>query len=118
MLYSFEKLMAWQESRSLVKSIYVLLNKYPKYEQFALCDQIRRASISVPSNIAEGNAKNSSKERIHFIEIAYGSLMEVYCQLILSKDLDYINDDDLKLIKVQVDKVGKLLSGLKMSLEQ
>ena len=68
MLYSFEKLMAWQESRSLVKSIYVLLNKYPKYEQFALCDQIRRASISVPSNIAEGNAKNSSKERIHFIE--------------------------------------------------
>ena len=77
MLYSFEKLMAWQESRSLVKSIYVLLNKYPKYEQFALCDQIRRASISVPSNIAEGNTKNSSKERIHFIEIAYGSLMEV-----------------------------------------
>lgn len=118
MLYSFEKLMAWQESRSLVKSIYVLLNKYPKYEQFALCDQIRRASISVPSNIAEGNTKNSSKERIHFIEIAYGSLMEVYCQLILSKDLDYINDDDLKLIKVQVDKVGKLLSGLKMSLEK
>lgn len=110
--------MAWQESRSLVKSIYVLLNKYPKYEQFALCDQIRRASISVPSNIAEGNTKNSSKERIHFIEIAYGSLMEVYCQLILSKDLDYINDDDLKLIKVQVDKVGKLLSGLKMSLEK
>ena len=118
MLYSFEKLMAWQESRSLVKSIYVLLNKYPKYEQFALCDQIRRASISVPSNIAEGNTKKSSKERIHFIEIAYGSLMEVYCQLILSKDLDYINDDDLKLIKVQVDKVGKLLSGLKMSLEK
>ena len=118
MLYSFDKLMAWQESRSLVKSIYVLLNKYPKYEQFALCDQIRRASISVPSNIAEGNAKNSSKERIHFIEIAYGSLMEVYCQLILSKDLDYINDDDLKLIKVQVDKVGKLLSGFKMSLEK
>ena len=118
MLYSFEKLMAWQESRSLVKSIYVLLNKYPKYEQFALCDQIRRASISVPSNIAEGNTKNSSKERIHFIEIAYGSLMEVYCQLILSKDLDYINDDDLKLIKVQVDKVGKFLSGLKMSLEK
>ena len=110
--------MAWQESRSLVKSIYALLNKYPKYEQFALCDQIRRASISVPSNIAEGNTKNSSKERIHFIEIAYGSLMEVYCQLILSKDLDYINDDDLKLIKVQVDKVGKLLSGLKMSLEK
>ena len=110
--------MAWQESRSLVKSIYVLLNKYPKYEQFALCDQIRRASISVPSNIAEGNTKKSSKERIHFIEIAYGSLMEVYCQLILSKDLDYINDDDLKLIKVQVDKVGKLLSGLKMSLEK
>ena len=118
MIYSFEKLMAWQESRSLVKNIYILLKKYPKYEQFALCDQIRRASISVPSNIAEGNTKNSSKERIHFIEIAYGSLMEVYCQLILSKDLDYINDDDFKLIKIQVDKVSKLLSGLKTSLEK
>ena len=118
MLYSFEKLMAWQESRSLVKNIYILLKKFPKYEQFALCDQIRRASVSVPSNIAEGNTKNSSKERIHFIEIAYGSLMEVYCQLILSKDLDYINDDDLELIKIQVDKVSKLLSGLKMSLEK
>ena len=110
--------MAWQESRSLVKNIYILLKKFPKYEQFALCDQIRRASVSVPSNIAEGNTKNSSKERIHFIEIAYGSLMEVYCQLILSKDLDYINDDDLELIKIQVDKVSKLLSGLKMSLEK
>ena len=118
MLYSFEKLMAWQESRSLVKNIYILLKKFPKYEQFALCDQIRRASVSVPSNIAEGNTKNSSKERIHFIEIAYGSLMEVYCQLILSKDLNYINDDDLELIKIQVDKVSKLLSGLKMSLEK
>ncbi len=118
MIYSFEKLLVWQESRLLVKDIYVLLKKYPQYEQFALCDQIRRASISVPSNIAEGNTKHSSKEKIRFLDIAYGSLMEVYCQLLLSNDLNYIDSDDLKSIKTQIDKVSKLLSGLKSSLEK
>ncbi|MCQ2322963.1 MAG: four helix bundle protein, partial [Bacteroidales bacterium] len=66
-----------------------MLKKFPKLEQYALCDQIRRASISIPSNIAEGNSRNSNKEKIHYIEIAYGSLMETYCQLILSNDLNY-----------------------------
>lgn len=118
MSYSFEKLLAWQESRSLVKDIYVLINKYPKCEQYALCDQLRRASISIPSNIAEGNTRTSSKERIHFIDIAYGSLMEIYCQMILSKDLDYIDNNELSVIKTKIDKVSKLLSVLKNSLQK
>ena len=118
MNYSFEKLLAWQESRSLVKDIYILIEKYPKYEQYALCDQLRRASISIPSNIAEGNTRTSSKERIHFIDIAYGSLMETYCQLILSKDLNYIDENEFSNLKIKIDKVSKLLSGLKTSLQK
>ena len=79
--FQFEKLRAWQEARKLVKSVYKLLDKFPKHEQYALCDQLRRAVISVPSNLAEGNSRVAIKEQIHFFEIAFGSLMEVYCQL-------------------------------------
>lgn len=116
MKYSFERLIVWQEARSFVKEIYIMLNKFPKFEQYALCDQIRRASISIPSNIAEGNSRNSNKEKIHYIEIAYGSLMETYCQLILSNDLNYLSDNDLNTIKPKIDSISKLLSGLKTSL--
>jgi len=115
-MYSFENLKAWQEARILVKEVYLLIQKYPKYEQYALCDQIRRAVISVPSNIVEGNIKKSEKEKIHFLEIAYGSLMEVYCQIILSKDLKYIDDENFNKIKEKIENVSKLLSGLKNSL--
>lgn len=68
MEYSFEKLIVWQESRTLVREIYVILKDFPKFEQYALCDQIRRAVISISSNIAEGNAKQSHKEKIHFLK--------------------------------------------------
>lgn len=115
-MYSFENLKAWQEARVLVKEVYLLIQKYPKYEQYALCDQIRRAVISVPSNIVEGNIKKSEKEKIHFLEIAYGSLMEVYCQIILSKDLEYIDDENFNRITEKIENVSKLLSGLKNSL--
>ena len=116
MEYSFEKLIVWQESRTLVREIYVILKDFPKFEQYALCDQIRRAVISISSNIAEGNAKQSHKEKIHFFEIAFGSLMEVCCQIILAKDLDYITKEKYEPIKDKIRKVSKLLSGLKSSL--
>ena len=115
--YSFEKLLVWKESRDLVCDVYSLLKDFPKFETYGICDQIRRAVISIPSNIVEGNIKKSVKERLHFIEISYGSLMEVYCQLIISKDLGYIKDNQFLEIKSKIDKVNKLLSGLKKSLE-
>ena len=115
--YSFEKLLVWKESRNLVCDVYSLLKGFPRFETYGICDQIRRAVISIPSNIVEGNIKKSFKERLHFIEISYGSLMEVYCQLIISKDLGYITNDELLDIKIKIDKVNKLLSGLKKSLE-
>ena len=84
MKYSFETLTAWQESRKLVVAVYKLLDQFPSFENYALCDQIRRAIVSVPSNIAEGSGRTSLREQIHFIEISYGSLMEAYNQLIIA----------------------------------
>ena len=74
--YSFEKLNVWQEARTLVVDVYHLLDSFPQIEKYALCDQIRRAITSVPSNIAEGSGRSSLKEQMHFLEISYGSLME------------------------------------------
>ena len=87
-MYAFKKMNAWQEARKLVKSVYLLLDDFPYFEKYALCDQIRRAIVSVPSNLAEGSDRTSAKEQLHFYEIAYGSLMESYNQLILAADLN------------------------------
>ena len=111
--FQFEKLRAWQEARKLVKSVYKLLDKFPKHEQYALCDQLRRAVISVPSNLAEGNSRVAIKEQIHFFEIAFGSLMEVYCQLQIAEDLGYISDEELQAVKPEIYGISKMISGLR-----
>ena len=113
--YYFERLDAWQQSRQLVVKVYQLLEKFPKEEKYALCEQLRRSSISVPSNIAEGTGRIAIKETIHFLEIAYGSLMEMYCQLQIAVDLNYITEADFMEIKPLIFKVSKLLSGLRRS---
>ena len=82
--YSFEKLEVWNDARKLVVEIYALTKRMPIDEKFGLCSQIKRASVSVVSNIAEGTSRTSDKEKIQFVEIAYGSLMEVYCQLYIA----------------------------------
>ena len=114
-MYSFETLKAWQEARKLVVSVYRLLDSFPKFENYALCDQIRRAIVSVPSNLAEGSGRSSLKEQIHFIEISYGSLMEAYNQLIIAADLKYIDEQSLESLKPDIDTVAKLLNGLRSS---
>ena len=114
-LFQFEKLNAWQEARKLVADVYRLLEKFPKTENFALCDQLRRAAISVPSNIAEGTGRMAVKEQIHFLEIAFGSLMEVYCQLQIAVDLNYITFEDLQNTKRKIFTTSKLISGLRTS---
>lgn len=110
--YSFEKLNVWQEARQLVVEVYHLLDSFPKFENYALCDQIRRAIVSVPSNIAEGSGRKSLKEQIHFLEIAYGSLMESYNQLLIATDLNYITEDSVQAIKPCMDNVAKMINGL------
>ena len=116
--FVFRQLTVYQQSRLLVKEIYILLNKYPAKEKYALCDQLRRAVVSVPSNIAEGMSRRSIKEQIHFIEIAYGSLMEVLCQMEISQDLGYISKEEFLTIEKSIETIAKLLSGLRKSLSR
>lgn len=117
-VYSFEKLKVWQEAKKLVVDVYHLLDSFPRFEKYALCDQIRRAIVSVPSNIAEGSGRRSLKEQIHFLEIAYGSLMETYNQLLIAIELNYITEESLEVIKPSIDAVAKMINGLSNSYEQ
>lgn len=110
--YSFEKLNVWQEAKKLVVDVYHLLDEFSKFEKYALCDQIRRAVVSVPSNIAEGSGRKSLKEQIHFLEISYGSLMETYNQLLIAIDLTYITEESVEAIKPRIDSVAKMINGL------
>lgn len=113
--YSFEKLNVWKEAKKLVVDVYHLLDSFPIFEKYALCDQIRRAIVSVPSNIAEGSGRKSLKEQIHFLEIAYGSLMETYNQLLIAIDLTYITEESVEAIKPSIDAVAKMINGLRIS---
>ena len=113
--YRFEKLVAWQVAKEMTKSVYKLVNKFPSHEQHALCNQIRRAAISVPSNIAEQTGRSSNREKIHFLEIAYGSLMEIYCQLQIAMELGYISQGDLQEIRPAIFRTSKLIGGLRKS---
>lgn len=110
--YSFEKLKVWQETKKLVVDVYHLLDGFPKFENYALCDQIRRAIVSVPSNIAEGSGRKSLKEQIHFLEISYGSLMETYNQLLIAIDLSYVTKESVDKIKPNIDSVAKMINAL------
>ena len=110
--YSFQKLNVWKEAKHLVINVYNLLDGFPKFEKYALCDQIRRAVVSVPSNIAEGSGRKSLKEQIRFLEIAYGSLMETFNLLVIAIDLTYITEESVEAIKPRVDAVAKMINGL------
>lgn len=116
--FSFEDLNAYKYARALVKSVYVLIRKLPREEQYALDDQLRRAVVSVPSNIAEGMSRISDKEKVHFLEISYGSLMEVLCQLTLANDLEYISEEELLKEREHISDTAKILSGLRASIQK
>ena len=111
--YSYKNLEAYREAKALVMQVYQLLKMFPREEQYALCDQLRRAVISIPSNIAEGSGRISLKEQAHFLEIAFGSLMEVDCQLDIAYDLGYVSQESQELLAKQIAKVAALLSGMR-----
>lgn len=116
-LFSFERLQAWQESRAFVATIYTIIAKFPLEERFALSTQVRRAVTSIPLNLAEGSARFSYREKIRFVEYAYGSLNEVYCQLCIALDLKYITQEDVESLKPTIRHLGRMLKGLKRSFE-
>jgi four helix bundle protein len=115
---SFRDLNAYKEGKVLVKMTYLLLEKFPSEEKYALCEQIRRAVISVTSNIAEGTGRISIKEQMHFLEISYGSLMEVLSQMDIALDLGYIDDDDFRRFEFHSNNCASLISGLRSYLER
>ncbi len=110
---TFRDLEAYKEGKVIVKEVYRLLKKFPKEEQYAMCDQLRRAAVSITSNIAEGSGRASVKEKIHFLEFSYGSLMEVLSQLDVAADLGYISQEDFNNFEVKEDKLASLISGLR-----
>ena len=111
--YEYKNLDVYKESKNLVKMVYGLIEKFPKVETYALCDQLRRSVISVPSNIAEGSGRTSAKDQAHFFEMAFGSLMEVNCQMDIACDLGYINQTELLKVEEQVSRIAAMLSGLR-----
>lgn len=116
--FSFETLDVYQKSRTLVSDVYRVQRNFPQEERYALGDQIRRAATSITANLAEGSGRQSVKEKIHFVEISYGSLMEVFCELQTAADLGYITDALLNDLRPQFTDVAKMLSGLRTSLQK
>lgn len=97
-MFPYQKLDIYKLAKELVKEIYIITNNFPKSEEFGLKSQMNRAVISIPSNIAEGNGRNSKKDNSRFISIAYGSLMELSCQIDIAHDLDFIEKEKLEEI--------------------
>ena len=108
---TFRDLDAWQKSRELVKSLYLATMALPREEEFGLKQQIRRAAISVISNIAEGYGRQYKKESIQFMFMSKGSLNEIEAQLIISEDLDFLNPSTCQPLFAQIETSRKLLSG-------
>jgi four helix bundle protein len=111
--YSFEKLEVWQESRLLVKEIYSEMKQFPENEKYGLVSQIKRASVSVSSNIAEGATRTSLKDQAHFYQLAFSSLMEVLNQLILSVDLEFLSIVKYNSLRIMIEKTGNQLNALR-----
>ena len=112
---SYKKLDAYIMAKDLVKMVYDTTKRFPDEEKFVLCNQIRRAAISVPSNIAEGLSRSAVKEQCHFLDIAFGSLMETDCQFEIAKDLNYISNDEYALMYKKIHTLAKIITGLKSS---
>ena len=110
MVKTYRELVAWQKGMTLVKAVYAQVKHFPKVEQYRLVDQLTRAAVSVPSNIAEGFGRATNKDFAHFLSQARGSLFEVETQLLIAKDLGFVEDvaPELKLSS----ELGKIISGL------
>lgn len=115
-MHNYKKLNVWISSISLVKNIYNLTRKFPKEEMFVLTQQLRRAAISIPSNIAEGAGRNSNAQFKNFLQISIGSCFEVETQLIISKELEYISEEELETISKELDSVMKMNHNLQKTL--
>lgn len=111
-------LIVWQKSMELTRIIYTLTKRFPQGEIFGLTNQIRRAVVSIPSNIAEGFGRNSNKQFIHFLKIAKGSAAELETQLLISRDLSYLTAKDAKSTLALYDEIACMLGALIRNIEK
>lgn len=114
---NYRNLMVWQNSRKLVKQIYNLTGKFPLEEKFGLANQIQRAAVSIPSNIAEGAGRNSDKEFKRFLFIANGSIAELETQLLICEKLDFADQADIYSLLRRTEEIRKMIFGLKNRIE-
>ena len=115
---SYRDLVVWQKSMQLVTDVYRMTECFPKSEMFGLCSQLKRAVISVPSNIAEGQGRDSVKEFLHHLSIAYGSLTETETQIQIAANLKFIPQAQADVLTGKCAEVGRLLNGLLRSLKK
>ncbi|MBR6116671.1 MAG: four helix bundle protein [Paludibacteraceae bacterium] len=115
MEFGYRKLVVYTKATDYVQYVYSLLKKFPEEEKYGLCSQLRRASVSITSNIAEGVSRYSSKDKIHFMEIAFGSLMETMSQLEIANKLYYITNEELTAAENKASEISKLLTNLQYS---
>ncbi len=113
---SYRDLDVWKLSIGLVKEIYQITNKFPASENFGLTHQIRKAAVSIPANVAEGQGRNSSKEFRQFLAISLGSVAELETHLIIAKEIEYINSEELDPLLSLLDRIRKMIKGLSGSI--
>ena len=111
-IFSFEKLIVWQKAKNIAVIIYKLTKNFPKEELFGMTSQMRRCSVSIASNIAEGSGRHSSKDKARFTEISYSSALELLNQTIISLELEYITEENYKIIRKEIEEVTYMLDAL------
>ena len=116
-MFRFEKLIVWRKGIEFANRVYKVTRSFPNDERFGLTSQMRRASVSISSNIAEGSGRSSDNDFARFIEIAYGSLMEVVSQMNIAKSQEFLQQKDFDDLSQRADELGRMLSGLRTSLK-
>ncbi|MCF7568523.1 four helix bundle protein [Sabulilitoribacter arenilitoris] len=111
--YSFEKLEVWKEAIKLATNVYNYTKEFPNEEKFGLISQMRRCSVSVSSNIAEGTARLTNKDKAHFMTVAYSSALELLNQTIISKELEFISEENYKNIRFEVESITNKINALR-----
>ena len=117
-MFGFERLDVWQLSIQFAKGVYEVTRGFPADERFGLTNQIRRASVSVAANLAEGSGRGTNREFVRFIGIAFGSLMEVVSHIAISREQEFMNETQYTALYNQAQQLSRMMSGLRKSLEQ
>ena len=116
-MHRFKELDIWKRSRLFCSEVYAITSKFPESEKFGLTNQLRRASVSMPSNIAEGSSRQSKKDFTRFLQIALGSAYEIETQLLIAQDLNFVKDSELEYVFSELQEIIKMITKFKSTLK-